>query len=217
MPGPEHNNCSGKHAGFLCFAVHSGMPTKGYVEPQHPVQQAVRAAMQDLTGAAHNPDQCGRDGCSIPTYAVSLTALASAFARFGTAEGLPSDRRAAARQIFQAAVAEPWYVDGTGSFTTAALKALCGAALVKTGAEGVFCGAIPSLGLGVALKCEDGSKRGSEAMMAEVLCCLLPDYADSIAHLRTIPIKTRRGREVGIIRPVVGKFEQLNIGVNGDD
>ena len=217
MPGPEHNNCSGKHAGFLCFAVHSGIPTKGYVEPDHPVQQAVRAAMQDLTGAAHDADQCGRDGCSIPTYAVPLTALASAFARFAAAQGLPSDRRGAARRIFQAAVTEPWYVDGTGSFTTEALKALGGAALVKTGAEGVFCGAIPSLGIGIALKCDDGSKRGSEAMMAEVLCRLLPDHADTIAHLRTIPIKTRRGREVGIIRPVEREFEHLNIGVNGND
>ena len=211
-PGPEHNNCSGKHAGFLCFAVHAGLPTKGYVEPDHPVQQAVRAAMQDLTGAAHIVDRCGRDGCSIPTYAVPLTSLATAFARFGTGTGLSPDRRSAAERIFRAAVSEPWFVDGTGSFTTDALTALGGAALVKTGAEGVFCGAIPALGLGIALKCDDGASRGSEAMMAEVLCRLLPDHAGAMAGLRTIPVQTRRGRDVGIIRPVAGEFEHLTIG-----
>jgi len=213
-PGPEHNNCSGKHAGFLCFAVHTGLPTKGYVEPDHPVQRAVRAAMEDLTGVAHIADRCGKDGCSIPTYAVPLTALATAFARFGTGKGMSAERAKAAERIYRAAVSEPWYVDGTGSFTTSALEALVGAAQIKSGAEGLFCGAIPSLGLGIALKCDDGASRGSEAMMAEVLCRLLPGHADALESLRTVSVRTRRGREAGVIRPVAREFEKLTLGEN---
>ncbi len=208
-PGPEHNNCSGKHAGFLCFAVHSGLQTKGYVEPDHPVQQAIRAAMEDLTGAAHATDRCGRDGCSIPTYAVPLKALAHGFARFGTGHGLAPERARAAKRIFDAAVADPWRVAGTGRFCTEAMSALGSLALVKTGAEGVFCGTIPSLGLGIALKCDDGATRGAEAMMAEVLTRLLPAHGDTLAGRRVAPINNRRGVPVGEVRPVGAAFAGL--------
>jgi len=209
-PGPEHNNCSGKHAGFLCFAVHSGFETKDYVEPDHPVQQAVRAAMEDLTGAPHSAGHCGRDGCSIPTFAVPLKALANGFARFGTGAGLGAERAAAAARIFAAAVAEPWHIAGTGRFCTEAIQALGDAVLVKTGAEGVFCGAVPSLGLGIALKCDDGASRGSEAMMAEVLTRLLPESAEAIAARRIAPIDNRRGTRVGEVRPVAAAYEGLD-------
>jgi L-asparaginase II len=209
QPGPEHNNCSGKHAGFLCFAVHSGFDTKNYVEPDHPVQQAIRAAMEDLTGAAHSADQCGRDGCSIPTYAVPLKALAHGFARFGTGTGLSSERATAVRRIFAAATAEPWFIAGTGRFCTEAMQVLGDAALVKTGAEGVFCGTIPRLGLGIALKCDDGATRGAEAMMAEVLTRLLPESAEALATRRTVPTNNRRGTKVGEVRPVASAFEGL--------
>jgi L-asparaginase II len=216
-PGPEHNNCSGKHVGFLCFAAHSGIATKGYVEPDHPVQKAIRAVLEDLTGAAHESDRCGRDGCSIPTYAVPLTALASGFARFGAGEGMSADRARAARRIYDAAVSEPWYIAGTDRFCTGIVQALAGKVLVKTGAEGVFCGAIPSLGLGIALKCDDGATRGAEAMMAEALWRLLPDHRESLKSVRTVPVKTRRGREIGTIRAVADEFERLKYRENDHD
>ena len=208
-PGPEHNNCSGKHSGFLCFAAHEGLETQGYVAPDHPVQQAIRAVMEDLTGAAHRPDLCGRDGCSIPTYAVPLRALACGFARFGTGIGLSPGRAKAAERIYKAATREPWHVAGTGRFCTDVMGALAGTALIKTGAEGVFCGAVPSLGLGIALKCDDGATRGSEAMMAEVLCRLLPGHAGALSDRRNVAVKSRRGADIGTIRPVAAGFDDL--------
>jgi L-asparaginase II len=208
-PGPEQNNCSGKHSGFLCFAVHSGFATAGYVEPDHPVQQAVRETMEDLTGAAHAADRCGRDGCSIPTYAVPLRSLAHGFARFATGTGLGEARAAAARRIYAAAVAAPWYVAGTGRFCTDVMQTLGDRALIKTGAEGVFCGAIPAMRLGIALKCDDGATRGSEAMMAAVLSRLMPDFAEALARRRATPVNNRRGVEVGEVRPVTEPFEAI--------
>ena len=87
-PSALHNNCSGKHAGFLCVACAAGVEHCGYVKAKHVVQREVRGALEELTGVGLSADVCGIDGCSIPTWAVPLTALAHGFARFGTGQGL---------------------------------------------------------------------------------------------------------------------------------
>ncbi|MET0883139.1 MAG: asparaginase, partial [Acidimicrobiales bacterium] len=87
-----HNNCSGKHCGFLCAACAMGAETSNYAEASHPVQREVKAAIESLTGEALSQDLCAVDGCSVPTWALPLGALARGFARFGTGEGLPSGR-----------------------------------------------------------------------------------------------------------------------------
>src|ERR1043165_8812976 len=91
-PSALHNNCSGKHAGFLCVACATGVDHHGYVMAEHFVQQEVRSALESLTDVGLSANQCGVDGCSIPTYAVPLTALAQAFAKFGTGQGLSAER-----------------------------------------------------------------------------------------------------------------------------
>ncbi len=98
-PSALHNNCSGKHAGFLALARRRGHPLAGYVTADHPVQVEVRGAVEAMTGAALGTDVCGTDGCSIPTYAIPLDRLALAFARFGTGRGLPAQRAEAARRL----------------------------------------------------------------------------------------------------------------------
>ena len=107
-PSALHNNCSGKHAGFVCVACAAGVDHRGYVAAGHPVQREVRAALESLTGVGVSEDQCGIDGCSIPTWAVPLAALAHAFARFGTGHGLGARARqgggAAARGLRGAAL-----------------------------------------------------------------------------------------------------------------
>src|SRR5688572_19132567 len=145
-PGQLHNNCSGKHANFLAVARQLGVDHQGYIAARHPVQELVRAALESLTGATHDPAHCGIDGCSIPTYAVPLKALARGFARFASGEGLGSERGAAARRVYDAAVGAPYFIAGRGRFCTEAMQLLGGAALLKTGAEGVFCAAMPGLG-----------------------------------------------------------------------
>jgi len=199
----RHSNCSGKHANFLAVCRHLGVPRRGYVAPDHPVQKLVREALESLTGAPHEHDFCGVDGCSIPTYAVPLSALARGFARFATGHELPPERAWAAQRVYRAAVAQPFFVAGTGRFDTEVMELLAGAALVKTGAEGVYCAALPGLGLGVALKCDDGSTRAAEAMMAALLARLVPDKANALARWTAAPVKTRRGASVGEIRAVL--------------
>ena len=209
-PSQLHNNCSGKHANFLALAKQLGVDHHGYVSARHPVQEAVREAMERLTGAAHSEDHCGTDGCSIPTYAVPLTALARGFARFATGTGLSPERAAAAGRLYDAAVSAPYYVAGTGRFCTDAMELLKGAALIKTGAEGVYCAALPRRGIGVALKCDDGSARGSRAIMAAILARLFPEHEAALRRWTQAPVPTRRGARAGEVRAVAEAFAGLS-------
>src|SRR5215471_8689404 len=113
-----HNNCSGKHAGFLCAACAIGTPHRNYVAPSHPVQREVKAVLEDLTGIRIDDDRRATDGCSVPTWAVPLASLARAFARFGTGEHVGAARANAAARLRAACAAKPWHVAGTGRFCT---------------------------------------------------------------------------------------------------
>jgi L-asparaginase II len=199
-----HNNCSGKHAGFLGLAKVMGVATRGYIEAEHPVQREVRLVMEQLTGDKLSEDICGTDGCSIPTYASPLESFARAFAAFGTGEGLEPLRAEAARRLFDACINEPYMVAGADRFCSRVMETFRGRTFVKTGAEGVYCGAIPELGLGIALKCDDGATRASEVMMATVLEALLElndDEASLLDSLVNPPVLTRRGIQAGHIKP----------------
>lgn len=204
-PGRIHNNCSGKHSGFLCTCVVTGADPRGYETAEHPVMREVIAAGASMTGTPHATDICGTDGCSIPTFAVSPRALAHGFARFVTGVGLSATRARAAERLRLAAAAEPLMVAGTGRFCSRAMAALGSQALVKTGAEGVFIGAIKELGLGIALKIDDGATRASEAVMARALMALLkltpddPAYAE-LSDLASPRVKTWAGVAVGEVR-----------------
>ena len=194
-PSALHNNCSGKHAGFLCVACVVGAPTQGYEDAGHCVQREVKAALEDVCG--ERLDAAGLDGCSIPTYAISLTGLARGFARMATGRGLGVQRAAAARRLFGAMAAHPFQVAGTGRFDTRAMTLLGGRAITKTGAEGVYCAALPELGLGLAVKADDGATRAAEAMIAALIGRFLALPED----LARPKLRNWRGAEVGEIRP----------------
>ena len=174
-PSALHNNCSGKHAGFVCAACHGGTALKGYVRYEHPLQAEIRGVMEDLTGAALGTDNCGTDGCSIPTYAVPLKSLAHGFAKMATGTSLAPGRAKASRRLMEACMAEPFFVAGTKRACTRLMKMAPGRIFAKTGAEGVFCAAIPEKGIAIALKCEDGTTRAAESMVAATLARFFAD------------------------------------------
>jgi L-asparaginase II len=202
-PSALHNNCSGKHAGFVCLACGQGQNPKGYVLADHPVQRSVREALEEITGACHTVEKSGIDGCSIPTYAIPLPSLAFGFARFGTGSGLPGDGKAAAARIRRAVARHPFMVAGTGRFDTKLMELLGERAFVKVGAEGVYCASLPELGYGVALKAEDGNGRAAEAMMAGLVLRFLSldtDERRAVEALAQPVFKNWNGIEVGRIR-----------------
>lgn len=198
-----HNNCSGKHAGFLCDACAMGVDPVGYRQPDHPVQQAVRSVLEDMTGARLGPEQCAIDGCSVPTWAIPLRQLAHAFAKFGSGHRLPRARADAAARLRAACAQKPWYVAGSGRFCTEIMKLFGARVFVKTGAEGVFCGALPEQGLGIAVKCDDGAGRASEAVMASLIARFLPlgdRERAALARFVRPTLRNWNGIEVGALR-----------------
>jgi L-asparaginase II len=111
----------------------------------------------------------GVDGCGLPQVGIPLRALATGIARFGAPDRLPALRAAACRRLAAAILAEPFMLAGTGRFCTRAIEACGGRAVIKTGAEGVYVAAIPALGLGIALKIDDGAARAAEVAMGALL------------------------------------------------
>lgn len=206
-----HNNCSGKHAGFLCTACHERERTGGYIREEHPVQRRVTAALGEMCGLdlARAPHM--RDGCGIPVFAIPLTALARGMARMADPSGLSAARAEAAGRVRAAMAAEPFHVCGTGTLVTSVMRAAPGC-LVKNGAEGVFAAILPRLGLGVALKIDDGAMRAADLAMATILRtlgCLDADAERALHPFLHPRILGVAGFEAGEVRPARALTERV--------
>ena len=199
-PCQMHNNCSGKHSGFLTVNKHLGGHSE-YVEIDHPLQNAVKEAFEEMTGL-DTPGH-GIDGCNAPNFATTVTGLARAMARMADPSGLGSTRESAARALVSAMREHPLLVAGEGRACSELMAAMDGKVAVKTGAEGVFVAILPEQGLGVALKIEDGATRASEAAMAAILVrlgVLSPDHPMAKKRLNPDVLNCREVT-TGFIRP----------------
>jgi L-asparaginase II len=203
-PTALHNNCSGKHAGFICLSCAMGVDPKGYVAPDHAVQREVKAAIEGMIRAPLSEEMRGVDGCAIPTYPAPLVALGRGFARLGTGHGLSPKRRNAVARIRGAVAANPVTVAGKGRFDTEMMSLLGARAFTKSGAEGVFCAALPGAGLGIAVKADDGAGRAAQVMIA-TLTRRFGGFADETAAKLARFVSPRlfnwNGAEVGLLRP----------------
>ncbi|KAB2884512.1 MAG: asparaginase [Albidovulum sp.] len=198
-----HNNCSGKHAGFLTLARHLGAGPE-YVEPDHPVQRAVKLAFEEVTGET-SPGY-GIDGCSAPNFATTVHGLARAMARFAAADPEGTTRERAAARLWRAMVAHPDLVAGEGRACTSLMRAMGGRVAVKTGAEAVFVAILPEQKRGIALKIVDGGTRASEAAVTALLVRtgVLDAGHTVVGQYLTDPIRNRRGLAVGEMRLASG-------------
>jgi L-asparaginase II len=197
-----HNNCSGKHAGFICLSCGANVDPAGYVKVDHYAQIEVRRCLEEMT-QTQLEGRDAVDGCAVPTYSIPLAALAQGFARFGAGVGMTAARQAAAAHIRRAIASYPQLVGGTGRFDTLIAATLGTRALVKGGAEGVYCGALPALGLGLAIKCDDGAGRAAEAVMSTLIARCLPladaERAALAPHIEPV-IRNWRGDAVGALK-----------------
>lgn len=195
VPCQYHNNCSGKHAGFLTLAQHLGAGPE-YIDVDHPVQRAAKEAFERVTGEA-SPGY-GFDGCSAPNFQTTVLGLARAMAHFAAASQGSAEAR-----LREAMMKHPDLVAGEGRACTRLMRAMGTAAAIKTGAEGVFVAIIPGRQLGVALKITDGATRASECAVAEILIqlgVLDRDHPDVHAFVNA-PILNRRNVTTGVLRP----------------
>ncbi|MDQ2780856.1 MAG: asparaginase [Pseudomonadota bacterium] len=209
VPTALHNNCSGKHSGFVCVGCLMADGDRraflrGYIEADHPVMREVTASIQSVTGYDLKRATRGTDGCSIPTFAIPLRNLAQGFARIGTGVGLRDGQARAAARLRAAVAAKPMLVAGTGRFDTRVAQALGERVFCKVGAEGVYCAALPDLGLGVAIKMDDGNNaRACEVVMAAVierLVTLAESEQSLLRGLSDVALTNWNGVEVGRIR-----------------
>jgi L-asparaginase II len=207
-PCALHNNCSGKHAGFACLGASMAGDAdaarsllRGYVEPDHVVMREIGASLESATGMRLADAPRATDGCSIPTFGLPLRALAHAFARLGTGAGLTPERARAAARLREAVAAAPMMVAGTGRLDTRLMSHFGKRVFCKVGAEGVYCATLPELGVGIALKMDDGNTaRAAEVAVVAIIESLLEmDDADRafVAPLRDVTLTNWNGRVVG--------------------
>ncbi len=202
-PCQYHNNCSGKHAGFLMLNKHMGGHSE-YVEADHPIQVAIRNAFEDVTG--ETSAGYGIDGCSAPNYSTSVHGLARAMAFFATAKEGGDARQDAAYKLSRGMMAFPEMVAGEGRACTALMRAMGGKVAIKTGAEAVFVAIVPDLQKGVALKVTDGGTRGAELAICALLVklgVLDADHPATRKYLNTVE-RNRRNIATGTLRVAPG-------------
>ena len=202
-PCQLHNNCSGKHSGFLTMNKHIKGDAE-YVEVDHPLQVLVKAAFEEVTGEVSAG--WGVDGCSAPNFATSLQGLARAMGRFAGASGTGDLRDRAMFRLARAMAAFPELVAGDTAACTELMRAMGGKVAIKGGAEAVSVAIIPELKRGIALKIVDGNSRASEAVVTGLLVRLgVLDAAHPYARKRLNAVqKNWRGRETGILRLAEG-------------
>ena len=155
-----YNNCSGKHAGMLAQCLAEGWPVEGYERPDHPLQQRVRETVAALCGVAAETLLVGIDGCNVPVFGAPLHAMARSYARFAAASAAGDARDVALERIRRAMMRYPAITGGAERFSTHLMDAAGGTLVSKGGAEGLECIGVPSRGLGIVVKCEDGRTRG---------------------------------------------------------
>jgi L-asparaginase II len=206
-PCQFHNNCSGKHSGFLTVMQHMRAGPE-YTEIDHPLQHAVRSAFEEVTGEA--AAGWGIDGCSAPNFACTVAGLARAMAGFAGASAGGDRRQQAMVRLRTAMAAHPMLVAGTGRACTELMQAMGGRVAIKTGAEAVFVAIVPDLKIGIALKIEDGNTRASEAVLTAMLIKLgVLDAAHPAAQRRLPNAQINwRGLNTGELRLAL-RFAQM--------
>lgn len=199
-PCQLHNNCSGKHSGFLTATKHLGAGPE-YIEIDHPLQKAIRVAIEEVTN--EEVAGWGIDGCSAPNFASSVAALARAMARYAVArEDGPGVRERAMARLRAAMAAHPEMVSGEGRACTELMRACGGGVALKGGAEAVYVAMLPAQRLGLCLKIEDGTSRASEAALVALLTRLGALDANHPAAQTYLPApqKNWRGFTTGELR-----------------
>ena len=198
-PCQIHNNCSGKHAGFLSVSRHLNAGPE-YTDPDHPVQLMVMDVFQELT--QNKVDGITIDGCSAPNPAIPLYSLAKVMSWFATAHKRDDQLSKAALKLRNAMVNYPELVAGELRACTNLMKACEKKAILKTGAEGVFVAILPELEKGIALKIFDGGTRASECAIASLLIqlgVLNPNHPTALAYTHT-PILNWRKIQTGMMK-----------------
>ena len=207
-PQKIHNNCSGKHAGFLALARALGASPKSYLDPKSPGQQKILSVVAEMADISPEDIDVGIDGCGAPTLRMPLSALAKAFFRVANPDRLSSVRSAGCRMLMDAVNLEPVTLAGEGRLCTALLRSTPGRFYPKNGAEGVYaigvCGS-DGEGLGIAIKVSCGHERGYIPVVVDLLQRLgvWDEVPPTLADFHEMPVYNTQKLLVGAVRSVL--------------
>lgn len=199
-----HNNCSGKHAGFVAYCVQHGLPLDDYTAPEHPLQQAIARDVARVVGMDVQDMPIGIDGCSAPNFAMPLSKLARGYARLASGDLDPEFGESFAL-LSEAMTTHPEMVSGTGRNDLDFMRVGRGDWVSKVGADGVQVVGSKSRGEAFALKIIDGNKPALFAASVEVMDQLgwLDDAQRAALNpWRAREIRNARGLLVGERLPV---------------
>ena len=202
-----HCNCSGKHSGMLALCRYYGWDVADYTSLQHPLQQMLLAKVAEMTTLSVADIAIGTDGCGVPVHGMSVYHMALAFARLANPVDLPAATGKAAARIIKAMTSEPFMVAGTNRFCSELMRVGRGQLFSKGGAEGVYCVGVPSQGLGIAMKTEDGhDHRGPAPVITDALRqlgLLSVEQVDELKGLANPILRNHRADVVGEVKSVL--------------
>ncbi len=200
MPNKLHNNCSGKHAGFLLLAKDMGVAKEDYLHADSESQQLIRATVAEMAGLQASDVGLGVDGCGAPTMRMPLVSLARSFCRMTNPKGLAPVRQQACETLLNAVAKEPVLLAGKGRLCTSLVQSAPGRVFPKNGAEGVYALGLPGRNIGVAVKVLDGQDRGYFPVIVSLLDSLglwQGGVPQSLSDFQEPPIHNTQGLQLG--------------------
>ena len=198
-PTQLHNNCSGKHSGFLAWCKSNNEDTKSYLSASHPLQQEIKKYIAQFYEVAEDELLMAIDGCSAPIYGMSMYKQAIAYKNL-ISNQQSEEINAACKKIVDAVTTYPELVAGSQRYCTDLMKVTNGRIVGKTGADGVYCLSIPEKNWGIAIKIDDG-KMGPQYQVAQELLIkfnlISQQEADKLNPYREFEITNFAGNKVG--------------------
>ncbi|MDF2545527.1 MAG: L-asparaginase [Anaerosolibacter sp.] len=204
-PTPLYNCCSGKHAGMLTLCKYYNFPISNYTDVSHPVQQLILKVVAELLSIEIHQIILGTDGCGVPNFMLSMEQGAFLYAQLAAGSNLPHAYADALEQIKTAMLSYPVMISGDHEFCTELVLHTKGKVIGKVGGEGIYCIAVPEMGLGILIKVDDGNERAVYPIAVHllrqlgILNCELPEGLSPWAYP---PVKDHKGKIVGYTLPV---------------
>ncbi|WP_027307946.1 asparaginase [Caloramator sp. ALD01] len=201
-----NSDCSGKHIGVVATCLHKGYGLIDYNTKEHPVQKDTLEVVAKVCDINKDKIIIGVDGCSVPVFGMPIYNMALGYARMVTGYGLNEEYKASAERVYNSMVAHPEMVAGTNGFCTELIKAAGGKLIGKLGAEAVYCIGIKDLGIGIAVKIEDGNYRAlypAVMKILEDLKILNYNEINRLLNFKNPPNLNNKGVKVGELRAVV--------------
>lgn len=161
-----HNNCSGKHAGFLAYCIYRGWPTENYIDPEHPLHKEILDVIAEFHRYPKEKIQLGVDGCSAPIFAFPVYNQAVAYKNLVHPVQFQENVQKACKLMVDAIASYPNMIAGHKRYCSDLMRVSEGKLIGKTGADGVYSIGVREMNLGICIKVDDG-KMGPQYNVAQ--------------------------------------------------